>query len=219
MGGPKFVAGGSSERRRGKCFSLANTWYHFINPWLPWPLWAKKLQGQRGPQGSKRQGVEEEKGCKGCMDVTAQPLKAEAMPLHRRHGDDFTTTVTPLDPAPSPPPTQCTPQTPPPLIAAAGSHWTAIDCRGSRKKRRRDGRKEGSGEIDGEQQDGPMEKVNCWSEVFIGIARGREWENVLKTTVWDFNNREGNLAFFHPYTRLTVRWWLLSRSVCEWPNG
>lgn len=39
-----------------------------------------------------------------------------------------------------------------------------------------------------------MQKVNCWSEVFIGSAGGREY--ALKTTVCDFNCREGNLAFF-----------------------
>lgn len=32
---------------------------------------------------------------------------------------------------------------------------------------------------------GAMQKVNCWSEVFIGSAGGREleWEYALKTTV------------------------------------
>lgn len=32
------------------------------------------------------------------MDVTTQPLKGEAMPLQRSPCDDFTSTVTPLDP-------------------------------------------------------------------------------------------------------------------------
>lgn len=38
--------------------------------------------------------MEEEKGC---VDVTMQPLKGEAMPLQQSPCDDFTSTVTPLD--------------------------------------------------------------------------------------------------------------------------
>lgn len=37
-------------------------------------------------------GVEEEKGC---VDVTTQPLKGEAMPLQRSPCDDFTSTLPP----------------------------------------------------------------------------------------------------------------------------
>ena len=45
---------------------------------------------------------------------------------------------------------------------------------------RRERRKEGS-----RSEKGAVQKVNCWSEVFIGIAGGREreWDYALKTTV------------------------------------
>lgn len=57
--------------------------------------------------------------------------------------------------------------------------------RRSAKKREgwRGGSGDGGGGVYGEE--GAMQKVNCWSEVFIGSAGGREqeWEYALKTTV------------------------------------
>lgn len=57
--------------------------------------------------------MEEEKGCKGCMDVTAQPLKGEAMPPQWSPCDDFTSTMTPLDPDTP----LCPTQNPQPLLS------------------------------------------------------------------------------------------------------
>lgn len=57
---------------------------------------------------------------------------------------------------------------------------------GEKERERKKG--EGEGRLEegwGSSEKGAMQKVNCWSEVFIGSARGREWEweNALKTTV------------------------------------
>lgn len=48
-----------------------------------------------------------------------------------------------------------------------------------------EGRRTGCGGGGGCSEKGAMQKVNCWSEVFIGSAGGREqeWEYALKTTV------------------------------------
>lgn len=129
--------------------------------------------------------MEEEKGCKGCMDVTAQPLKGDEMPLQRSPCDDFTSTVTPLDPDTPP---FCPTQNPNPLcpqllvpigppsaaVAEGKKDWT--------ERRRAKERREKNG---GSSEKGAVQKVNCWSEVFIGSAGGREreWEYALKTTV------------------------------------
>lgn len=157
-----------------------------------------------------------EKGCNRCVDVTAQPLKGKAMPPHRSPCDDYTSTVTPFDPDtpiwPTRNPTSLSLQ----LLVPIGRRGPL------RKGWRRNGwrERERGKEGQGSSEKGAMQKVNCWSEVFIGSAGGREleWENALKTTVWDFNCREGNLAFFHPYTRLAVRRQALSRPVCQRPN-
>lgn len=121
------------------------------------------------------------------MDVTTQPLKGEAMPLQRSPCDDFTSTVTPLDPD-----TPLCPTKTPSLSPC--SCWFPLACRGPLWRRgRRNGWREGERrrEKDGVwggggcSEKGAMQKVNCWSEVFIGSAGGREqeWEYALKTTV------------------------------------
>lgn len=89
--------------------------------------------------------MEDEEGRRGRMNVTTQPLKGEAMPLHWTPSDDFTSTVTPLDPGT---PLRA-PQTPPPLIAAAGSHWPPWAAV-AEARREGDGRKEERGEMNGE---------------------------------------------------------------------
>lgn len=70
--------------------------------------------------------MEEEKGCKGYMDVTAQPLKEEAMPPHWSPCDDFTSTMTPLDPDTP----LCPTQNPTPLLlqllVPIGPPWAAV---------------------------------------------------------------------------------------------
>lgn len=126
--------------------------------------------------------MEEEKGCKGCMDVTAQPLKGDAMPPHRSPRDDFTSTVTPPDPDTP----LCPTQNPSPLslqlLVPIGPPWAAV-AEGKKEWTERRRAKEKKGEGRGCSEKGAMQKVNCWSEVFIGSAGGREWEYALKTTV------------------------------------
>lgn len=113
--------------------------------------------------------MEEEKGCKGCMDVTAQPLKGEEMPLQRSPCDDFTSTVTPLDPD-TPPLSNPKPQ--PSLPAAAGSHWPA-ECRCGGGEEGLDREKESEGkegeERGGEQREGGHAKGQL-------LVRGFYWE-------------------------------------------
>lgn len=113
--------------------------------------------------------------CKRCVDITAQPLKGKAMPPHRSPCDDYTSTVTPLDPDtplwPAPNPASLSLQ----LLVPIGLPWAAG------KEGWMERRKEGQGS----SKKGAMQKVNCWSEVFIGSMGGREREreNALKTTV------------------------------------
>ena len=55
-----------------------------------------------------------------------------------------------------------------------------------KERERKKGEERGDWEKDGGvSEKGAMQKVNCWSEVFIGSAGGREreWEDALKTTV------------------------------------
>ncbi|KAK9514253.1 hypothetical protein VZT92_027732 [Zoarces viviparus] len=81
------------------------------------------------------------------MDVTAQPLKGEAKPPHRSPCDDFTSTVTPLDPDTPFCPTQnpdprslqlLVPIGPPRAAVAEGKEeWT--ERRRAKERREKDG--------------------------------------------------------------------------------
>ena len=117
--------------------------------------------------------MEEEKGCKGCMDVTAQPLKGEEMPLQRSPCDDFTSTVTPLDPD-TPPLSNPKPQ--PSLPAAAGSHWPA-ECRcgggeeGLDREKESEG-KEGEERGGGAARRGPCKRSTVGQRFLLGVQEG-----------------------------------------------
>ena len=105
-------------------------------------------------------GLEEEKRCKGCVDVTAQPLMGEAMVLHRSPRNDFTSTATPLDPDNPPVPN---PKHHPSLPAAASSHWSALGhCSGGREKEWTEREREGERRKEGEKEGlGSSEKGLC----------------------------------------------------------
>lgn len=170
------------DRRRGGDASLWPTpgitllTLGCLDPWEPRNSRAKG--GWEGMKGGGRGGaLEKEKGCKGCMDVTAQPLKGDAKPPHRSPCDDFTSTVTPLDPDTPFCPTQknlnplspalqlLVPIGPPRAAVAEGTEeWT---------ERRRAKEKKGEGRGGGGREKGAMQKVNCWSEVFLlGVQEG-----------------------------------------------
>ncbi|KAI9532172.1 hypothetical protein NQZ68_034377 [Dissostichus eleginoides] len=107
----------------------------------------RNSRAKGGRKGVRGGGVEEEKGCKGCMDVTAQPLKGEAMPPHRSPCDDFTSTLlVPIGP-------------PWAAVAEGKKEWTE----GRRAKERR--------EKDGEQREGGYAKGQLLCRVNTALLR------------------------------------------------
>lgn len=115
--------------------------------------------------------MEEEKGCKGCMDVTAQPLKGEAMPPQRSPCDDFTSTVTPLDPDTPLCPTQNPKPLSPQLLVPIGPPSAAV-AEGKKEwteRRRAKERREKNG---GAARRGPCKRSTAGQRFLLGVQEG-----------------------------------------------
>lgn len=105
------------------------------------------------------------------MDVTVQPLKGEAMPPQRSPCDDFTSTVTPLDPDTPLCPTQnpnplslqlLVPIGPPRAAVAEGKkEWT--ERRRAKERREKDG---------GAARRGPCKRSTVGQRFLLGVQEG-----------------------------------------------
>lgn len=106
---------------------------------------------------------------KGCMDVSMEALKGEVMPLRWCPCNDFTSTVDLLDPDT---PTQPSQQIPVPI----GLLKTTVTETWTKRTETERVKTEGSGvrwsSRGGTMKKGAMQKVSCWSEVFIGMQKG-----------------------------------------------
>lgn len=101
------------------------------------------------------------------MDVTAQPLKGEAMPPQRSPCDDFTSTVTPLDPDTPLSPTQNPYPLSLQLLVLIGPPCATV-ANGTRNGRSK-GERRKEGRRTGEQQEGGHAKGQL-------LVRGFYWE-------------------------------------------
>lgn len=124
---------------------------------------------------------------KGCMDVTLQALKGEVMPLRWCPRNDFTSTVALLDPDTPTRPSQQILVPIGPMRTAGMEIWTER-TETERENRRERGVVLGQGRY---HEKGAMQKVNCWSEVFIGMQKG--------------GNISGSLRWRPPSEILTAR--------------
>lgn len=121
----------------------------------------------------------------GCNDVTMQSLKGEAMPLQQSPCDDFTSTVTPLDPDAPLCPTKTTRLCLQLLVPIGLLRATVVEGKNEwmerRSAKKREGWRDGSGDGwgGGTAGRGPCKRSTVGQRFLLGVQEGGSWSGSM----------------------------------------